>query len=353
VSLAMRAKRRYIKVKDIENLAVDKFNINGKGITFLDLISKRLALHKGQAKATLKRCLKENIVFTLGNYRPQRYYPTCFKSKILNTHGSKILPVQPTGVPYYTKPNSKHPLASCLEPIIIQTLEGYVLPMLPAAPLYIHNLHFKLTIIPQCYVELNLPRWKGNKFGKYMSEIIGTTSVTYVFYSGGTVDVHARCSNYPYKLENEADVSNLIAFFGQIRDRLITSLMDRHERIVPPIMFWELSQCDLNRDIKVTHLLHITGIKIQVKHLTHLFRIYIKSMGEDTVCRVEENIQPNKPAVQALNEILNPTEKVVKQLQEINRKIDSALFKRRIDKNENEGVENLVDDDRGGGAALT
>ena len=200
-------------------------------------------------------------------------------------------------------------------------------------------------------MELNLPRWKGNKYGKYMSEIIGTTSVNYVFYSGGTVDVHARCSNNPFKLENEDDVNNIIAFFGQIRDRLITFLMDRHERIVPPIMFWELSECDLNRDIKVTHLLHITGIKIQVKHLSHLFRIYIKSMGEDTVCRVEENIQPKKAAVVALNEIFNPAEKVVKQLQEINRKIDSALLKRRIDRNENDRVEILGDDERGGAAS--
>jgi hypothetical protein len=180
--------------------------------------------------------------------------------------------------------------------VIIQTLEGYVLPLLPAAPLYIHNLHFKLKITPECYVGLDLQKIPRNN-GKQHSEVLGSNLVTYTFYPGGTINVTAESIINPYKLESEIDRSRLLIFFGQLRDRLITFLTDKHERIVPDIMEWKLSECDINKDIKVNDALHAAGFKIQVKHLDHIFRIYIKSMGKDTVCRVEENKQPKKPAI--------------------------------------------------------
>lgn len=80
------------------------------------------------------------------------------------------------------------------------------------------------------------------------------------------------------------------------------------------MMEWYLTECDINRDIKVSDCLHYTGIKIQVKHLDHLFRIYIKSMGRDTVCRVEEERRYNRPAIEAINDIFNPYERVEKEL---------------------------------------
>ncbi len=52
--------------------------------------------------------------------------------------------------------------------------------------------------------------------------------------------------------------------------------MDIHERIVPDIMDWELTEFDLNKDVKVSDWFQCIGFKIQVKHLDHLFRIYIK-----------------------------------------------------------------------------
>ncbi len=80
---------------------------------------------------------------------------------------------------------------------------------------------------------------------------------------------------------------------------MITFLADTHERIVPDIMEWYVTECDVNKDIKVSHWFQFSGLKIQVKHLDHLFRVYMKSMGEDTVCRVEESRHPNKPALEA------------------------------------------------------
>jgi hypothetical protein len=84
-------------------------------------------------------------------------------------------------------------------------------------------------------------------------------------------------------------------------------------------MEWELTECDLNKDIKVSDLFHFTGLKIQVKHMDHLFCAYIKSMGKNTVCRVEERKHPHKPAVDFISDVFNPLEKVEKIISEFNK----------------------------------
>jgi hypothetical protein len=77
--------------------------------------------------------------------------------------------------------------------------------------------------------------------------------------------------------------------------------------------------------------LQFTGLKIQVKHLDHLFRIYIKSMGEKTVCRIEESLTCNaskndkSSAIETVNNIFNPVEKVQKQIEEVSKKVDILL----------------------------
>ena len=43
-----------------------------------------------------------------------------------------------------------------------------------------------------------------------------------------------------------------MVFFGQVRDRLVTFLMDRHERIVPDILDWELT-CTSNCKDPTSH----------------------------------------------------------------------------------------------------
>ena len=106
-------------------------------------------------------------------------------------------------------------------------------------------------------------------------------------------------------------------------DRLIILLSDERERIVPEIMDWHITECDINKDIKLSHLLHYSAIKIQVKYLDHLFRIYIKSMGKETVCRVEESLHPS--VLETINDIFNPMEKVEKQIAVLNTKL-SAVY---------------------------
>jgi len=191
-------------------------------------------------------------------------------------------------------------------------------------PIFLNNLHFNIGIHPECYLDLNLPYYDKNS-GKHHSENIGMSRVDYVLYPNGTVVIQVRCSNNPFKLETEIDRSRIIAFFGQVRDRLIILLRDERERIVPDIMDWQITECDINKDITLGHLLHLSAIKVQVKLLDHLFRIYIKSMGKETVSRVEESLHPKKSALETINDIFIPMEKVEKQIAVLNSKI-SAIY---------------------------
>jgi hypothetical protein len=314
--------RRYTRAREIETLAVSKYKSNGKGITYKDLLSDGFASNKEQAQITLKYYFKRNILFSLGNYKPQRYYPGCLKSEILK----KNIPIEPTGVrlpknglfrgnKISTKIEHLH---SGRESIIFQTLEGYVLPLLPKAPLHVHKLQLKLKIPAEYYQGIPLAVAPWNK-GKEHEEIIGNVHARYRFYANGTVMVSTESSNNPFKLEDDSNLGSIIAFFGQLRDRLIVFLGDRHERVVPGIMEWVLTQWDVNKDVRISDLFHCSSINIQVKHLIHLFRIYVKSMGMKTVCRIEESCtsKGSANAIETITDILNPHERLERKLDEM------------------------------------
>jgi hypothetical protein len=327
--------RRYIKLERIETIAIQKYRSSGHGITFQDLRKEFSINKKSSAQRMLKFFHAKNILFTandliseriglLANTNPQQYFPRSIKEEIVqNLSKRKNVLVNPTGVRYYSSSLfsfSKGPLSNCLEPTIYDYLDYVVLPLLQTVPPDIHNIHCKTRISPACYTEKNiqnLPNVLGNR-GKQLSEIIGKSSVLYTFYPSGSMIVQVKCSNNPFKLESETDHGRILAFIGQIRDRLIIFLNDRHERIVPDIMEWYLTECDINRDIKTSNWMQFTGINIQVRHLDHLFRIYLKSMGRNTVRRIEEERRfHNKPFLEALNDAFNPNEKTERLLYEV------------------------------------
>jgi hypothetical protein len=207
--------------------------------------------------------------------------------------------------------------SSCatIDKIFTQTLEGYVLPLLPSAPLHIHNIHLKCTATDNSskyYDELKLPSYKQNT-GKYQLLYIDSIGVSYVFYPNGTIDIYTKNSTNPFRLQSEADCTNLLIFIRKIKDNLTTS----QSVVVPDIEKWEFTECDINRDIKVSDILHFAGVKVQVKHMDHLFRVYIKKIGEDTFCRIEETKHLKKPVIEAIHDIFNPYERIQKQIAEI------------------------------------
>jgi hypothetical protein len=319
-------KRRYTTAQGIDALAVKRFKTNGKGITFEDLITSGMAPHKQQAQSTLKRFLTERVLFVIEHRKPQRYFPSSLKSEILKARLSKNAPIEVTEVPFS---ENTHLLND--DTIVGQTLQGYVLPMLSKVPIHIHKIQLRLKLRSEYYDEIPLRAGLGNK-SKEHQEIVGCgVLVRYLFYPNGTVMVFVECSNNPFRLEGEEDVGRLIAFLGAVRDRLVVFLHDFHERVVPGVMQWYLTQCDINKDVKVSDWLQFTGLNIQVRHAFHLFRLYIKSKGEDTLCRVEESISlKNKSAIEAINDIFSPNERLEKQIADLGRKIDWLLCSNSI-----------------------
>ena len=96
-----------------------------------------------------------------------------------------------------------------------------------------------MTRIPsEYYHEIALPSSRWNS-AKEHQEIVGTAFVKYIFYANGAVMAFVESSNNPFKLECYVDLSRLSAFLGQVRDRLVVFLQDRHERIVPEITEWD------------------------------------------------------------------------------------------------------------------
>jgi hypothetical protein len=53
--------------------------------------------------------------------------------------------------------------------------------------------------------------------------------------------------------------------------------------------------------------------------MDHLFRVYIKKIENGTFCRVEETKNLKMPVIEAINHILNPYDRLEKQLSEIQR----------------------------------
>jgi hypothetical protein len=194
--------------------------------------------------------------------------------------------------------------------IITQTLEGYVLPLLPTVPLDIHNIHLKCEDSTSNYRLLQLPSYERNT-GKHQQLDIDNIPVRYVFYPNGTIDIYTKNSEKPFRLQTEEDRVNLIAFIRKIKDNLPP------QAVVPDTERWEFTECDINRDVRISDLLHISCVKVQVKHMNHLFRVYIKKIGNDTFCRVEETKSLKMPVIEAINNILNPFDRIERQLSEI------------------------------------
>jgi hypothetical protein len=66
---------------------------------------------------------------------------------------------------------------------------------------------------------------------------------------------------------------------------------------------------------------HFAGPNIQVKYMDHLFCIYVKSMGKNTVYRAEERKHPHKPAIDFINDVLNSLEKFEKIISEFRKEL--------------------------------
>ena len=290
---------KWISNKELEELAVEIYKKNGKGITINDLI-QRFSIHQEKAQRRLKNAIKgkedkQGILFTLDRKSPQQYYPTRLKPQIIEHIKKQNRPINPTGVSLY-----QHPYFEKLKARYISEL----LSLLNNQPISIHKVHLKLSIDKTYYEEINVKKIKGNK-SKVQEEKIGLRNVRYDMYPDGTVMIYIRCSNTPFKVAVEEDISSFFSFLGQVKDRLVIFLSDFSESTIPSIMDWILVQCDVNQDIGINIIEQLTLPDLQLRIYDRIFRLYVKNIEGSSYYRREESTQVNQEVRFAIAEIMN------------------------------------------------
>ena len=326
----------------LQELAQKKYEINGKGITFYDLI--KLGCSQRKAQRRLKNaCIgkidkdgkKSSILFTLDNERtkPQQYFPSCIRATIIENKRNR--PIDPTGVTYNKA--SYYPLHNAIE----QQTTSYFLTqllLLPFQPLNMHNIHMRTVIDKSHYEEIKLKPYSNDNKTKLQRELIGSRQVIYKFNKNGSIEIEIACSKNPFPIETDNDINNLFVFLGQVKERLAYILHDPRERIVPPVDKWILKYCDFNKDIELDDksIGQLMDLNIQVKHMGVAFRLYVKNLEDRFALRGEKVMKVNQSITSFLNDsILSPLHLIDSKLNEYSDNIVVRIvteMNHRIDK---------------------
>jgi hypothetical protein len=326
--------RVYIRGREIENLAVRKYRECGRGTKYSDLM-KEFHCSKAKAQRILKYSCNKSMMVMKGEHivrqdpilftlyqrtNPQTYFPRCLKADIienLKKKGKMALPrdqmdnvskknvlrsfFEKSNEHYYQDENNGDPHELAKAEYFQDILKS-----LPFVCRGIHKIQLVTSIKKNYYNDLDriLPRAVNR--AKIQHENIGNRIVTYTFSPNGAVEIAIACSNNPFRIEYEEDINLLFSFLGQVKDRLLYMVSDPHEREVPQINDWVLKSCDLNKDVEVTDKCQIVCPDLQLKYAGRVFRIYVKSLSDRAVARVEESLNVNLSMSHALESIAHP-----------------------------------------------
>jgi hypothetical protein len=242
--------------------------------------------------------------------------------------------IEPTGVVSSVYPSSlelnpfsssRHSLSTALEYNRANTFLEVLL-LIPYQPPFIHNFHLGVDINYDEYNDLTGKQEARNRskdHSERIGKVKGPPNVHYSMYPNGKIMAYVKCSENPFKLETDSDVSNLFSFLGQVRDRMVLWLDDVREAVTASIMEWRLLQCDFNRDVEITESAQLTLPDIQFWQVNRVFRLYVKSLHDRAVCRNEEFLSLNQILPEAIDNILHP-------YKSIERKMDLLLNKSNL-----------------------
>ncbi len=216
-----------IKNEELEELASEKYQKNRRGITYKDVMEKFLCKKKKAQRRLKNACIetidnngkKTPILFrAFKRTNPQQFYPYSKRANIIeNWEDNKNRPIDPTVAKLYSSPY--------LEKLKVRYISE-LLSLLDNQPISIHKLQLKLFVDKNYYDEIDIKQITTGNKSKAHEEKFGPRNVTYEVYPCGTVMTYIACSNNPFKLEVEEDVSSFFSFLGQVKDRLIHFLSD-------------------------------------------------------------------------------------------------------------------------------
>jgi len=181
-----------------------------------------------------------------------------------------------------------------------------VLSLLSSSILYIHKLQIQTSIDKKYYNELDLKPEPVNKAKIYEARIDqerGPPNLKFIISSNGTVMIYVICSEHPFPLSTEQDVSDILIFLGRVQENLSSLFSDTRGIIVQPVRNWILKECDVNKDIEIDGLAQITLPGMQIPLFERALRGYVKPIDGKVYYRVERALAPNQPIEIALEQI--------------------------------------------------
>ena len=113
--------------------------------------------------------------------------------------------------------------------------------------------------------------------------------VTCIIYPSGSVDVQVACDNSPFRLESEDDVSNLIAFLGEVKAFVVGGPSDPRSRIIPNVRDWTLTECDINKDVIVSDAFSLISLHTQGNFRVKDYEFVLKDVLQTV--RVQDGIE--------------------------------------------------------------
>lgn len=310
----------YHKWREVQALAL----AHGKdGITFKD-VQKKFAFRKKQARHLLYSYSKQGKLHTAGRKKPQKYFLTkqdaefAYLQSTYNDHTGvnpsnsyHDYPTHLPASPYSSAASLEHRLqlqeqeraayASAADTLLT------ALAMAGRAPLGIHNMHIKVTLLhdpsdtandDNPYNRVDNSYLEHGKEGKrnrtkLYPERVGDKEIFYRLYPNNTVMIGIACTDNPFPLDSQEHVTSLFCFLGGMRNVLRLWLSDTSDQFVPPVHDWYMTEADVNKDAQLTAPLyyHISMTKIQLRTIEGVFREYAKRINGHFYFRQEKMLK--------------------------------------------------------------
>ncbi len=70
--------------------------------------------------------------------------------------------------------------------------------------------------------------------------------------------LYVSCSNKPFRLYDEQDVSDILFFLGRAKERIRLLLSDVRDNVIPPVRQWILKACEGSKDVEIDRVAQIT-----------------------------------------------------------------------------------------------
>ncbi len=303
--------RKYLKRAQVKELAEKNYSENGRGITVLDVMTK-FKVKQGTAQRTLKNLHTNKFLFTgedlqkqriiikgLKREKPQKYYLTEMKARIIEDNKNNVS-------------NGTTGSGPCLVDIQrIRSFQGMMC-LYSMIMLYIHKIQMMTSIDRRYYKEiLNAVSQSPAKkivYDERIGQRHGPPNVRYILHGNGTIMIYVSCSENPFRLCHEEDVSAIMTFMGRVEDRLRRILSDTGDQIVKPPSEWILKGCDVNKDMEIGETLHLSMPGFYMKLFEKALRGYVKVVENRAYYRLEESVTPNLPLPTALEELRTKTD---------------------------------------------